>query len=278
MIPDVYKASNYDELISQMTERMNEFKPMSEDDLKKLRRRQRAEGIISSISDAAQAVSNLIFTHNYAPNMFDPKEGMTAKAKERFERDKAEREANADKFFNYAMAIAKLKDAERDRGLQMWQTEQTLARQERDFDAALVRADRDAAMDQLRMDLMQGKIDYQEAKTREAQINADYAEGLNKAKINKLNYRPPVGSGSSGGGSGRPGEYPWYDSNGNLHYAHSYEAARQNALNNGTWSEQTQTSTTNRTSANGLNNTTTTTTKPAKGHSAPKKKTNVKWK
>lgn len=134
-IPEQYTASSYAELIPQLEKRMAEYKPLSEEELKKLRRRQKAEGIISGISDAAQAVSNLIFTHHYAPNMYNPKEGMSAKAKERFEKEKAQREADADKYLQYALTIGKMKDADKERGLQAWKTEQTLARQDRAYDA-----------------------------------------------------------------------------------------------------------------------------------------------
>lgn len=140
-IPAEYTASSYAELIPQLEKRMAEYKPLSEEELKKLRRRQKVEGIISGISDAVQSVANLVFTHNYAPNMYNPKEGMSAKAKERFDKEKAQREADADKFLNYALTIGKMKDADKQRGLQAWQTEQTLARQDRAFDAG--RKDRD---------------------------------------------------------------------------------------------------------------------------------------
>ena len=113
---------------------MAEFKPLSEEELKKLRRKQKIEGIISGVSDAAQSVANLIFTHHYAPNMYNPKEGMSAKAKERFDKEKAQREADADKYLQYALTIGKMKDADKQRGLQAWQTEQTLARQDRAYD------------------------------------------------------------------------------------------------------------------------------------------------
>lgn len=134
-VPAEFTASSYDELIPQLEKRMAEYKPLSEEELKKLRRRQKIEGIISGVSDAAQSVANLIFTHHYAPNMYNAKEGMSAKAKERFEKEKAQREADADKYLQYALAIGKMKDADKDRGLQAWQTEQTLARQDRAFDA-----------------------------------------------------------------------------------------------------------------------------------------------
>lgn len=140
-VPAEYTASSYDELIPQLEQRMAEYKPLTEEELKKLRRRQKAEGIISGISDAVQSVANLIFTHHYAPNMYNGKESMSAKAKERFDKEKAQRDADADKFLNYALTIGKLKDADKQRGLQAWQMEQTLARQDRAFDAG--RQDRD---------------------------------------------------------------------------------------------------------------------------------------
>lgn len=67
--------------------------------------------------------------------MYDAKEGLSAKARERFDKEKAQRDADADKYYNYAMTIAKLKDAEQERGLRAWQIEQTLAREDRAFDA-----------------------------------------------------------------------------------------------------------------------------------------------
>ena len=134
-IPAEYSASSYEELIPQLEKRMAEFKPLSEEELKKLRRKQKIEGIISGVSDAAQSVANLIFTHHYAPNMYNPKEGMSAKAKERFDKEKAQREADADKYLQYALTIGKMKDADKERGLQAWKTEQTLARQDRAYDA-----------------------------------------------------------------------------------------------------------------------------------------------
>lgn len=134
-VPAEYTASSYAELIPQLEKRMAEYKPLSEEELKKLRRRQKAEGIISSISDAVQSIANLVFTHQYAPNMYNAKEGMSAKAKERFDKEKAQREADADKYLQYALTIGKMKDANKERGLQVWRTEQTLARQDRAFDA-----------------------------------------------------------------------------------------------------------------------------------------------
>ena len=172
-IPAEYSASSYEELIPQLEKRMAEFKPLSEEELKKLRRKQKIEGIISGVSDAAQSVANLIFTHHYAPNMYNPKEGMSAKAKERFDKEKAQRDADADKYLQYALTIGKMKDADKQRGLQAWQTEQTLARQDRAFDAG--RQDRAD-------DVAFRNKDYDE-RVRQWQANFDRQENGTKKKV-----------------------------------------------------------------------------------------------
>jgi hypothetical protein len=45
--------------------------------------------------------------------MYNAEKGMSAKTKERFDKEKAERDASNDKFYNYAMNLANLKNQER---------------------------------------------------------------------------------------------------------------------------------------------------------------------
>lgn len=134
VVPDQFKGSSNQDVIDYLEAKIAQHKPLSDEALAKIRRKQKIEGIISGVSDAAQAISNLMFTHHYAPNMYDPKEGMSAKAKARFEKEKAEREAEDEKYFNYALQLGKLKGADQDRAFQVWNTEQTLARQDRAYD------------------------------------------------------------------------------------------------------------------------------------------------
>lgn len=134
-IPDEFKGSSNQELIDYLERKIKEDKPLSDADKEKIRRRQKAEGIISGISDAVMSVANLISTHNYAPNMYNPNEGMSAKAKARFDKEKADREAEDDRYFNYAITLGKLRDADKERGLQAWHIEQNLARQDQAFEA-----------------------------------------------------------------------------------------------------------------------------------------------
>lgn len=137
-VPDEFRGSSNQALIDYLERKIKEHRPLSDADLAKIRRRQKAEGVISGISDAVMSVANLVATHHYAPNMYNPKEGMSAKAKERFDREKAEREAEDDRYFNYAITLGRLRDADKARGLQAWQIEQTLARQDRAYNVLLL--------------------------------------------------------------------------------------------------------------------------------------------
>jgi hypothetical protein len=135
-VPQQYKVSDNGELITYLEQLRDQYEPLSKEDLAKLRRKQRIEGIISGVAGAAQSIANLYYTTQYAPNMYNANEGLSAKAKERFDKEKAEREAKDKEFFNYAMQIAKLKGEDTDRNLKVWQTEQTFARQDRDYDTS----------------------------------------------------------------------------------------------------------------------------------------------
>lgn len=134
-VPDEFKGSTNQELIDYLQRKVNGYKPLSDEDLDKIRKRQKAEGMISGVSDVVRAISNMAFTNKYAPNMYDPSTSMSAKAKARFEKEKADRDAEDDRYYNYAMMLAKLRGDDQDRGLKIWQTEQNLAREDRAYDA-----------------------------------------------------------------------------------------------------------------------------------------------
>lgn len=257
----------------EMFQQMSPYKPPTPEELEKERKKQKREAIFAAIGEGISAMSNLYFTTQYAPNAFDPSKGMAATTKARFDQLKKDREDNQRQYMEGFMRAMRW-DAEDARDERNWnhtiERERVTDHYKEAADArAQAKADRDEKLAQLRMDMMQGKIDEQEAAAEEQRIKSDYAEAYWQSRINKNNYRRPIGSGSRGGG--KAPEYPWYDRDGNLHYASSYEAMRQNALNHGTWSEATQQSTTEREQKDRRGRTkgttSSTTTKPAKGHS-----------
>lgn len=266
---------------AELYEAMNPNKPETAEERAKREKREKREAVLAAVGDGISALSNLFFTTQYAPNAYDASKGMSAKARERWDRLRQERDANRRAYSDgYLRALSM--DEARDREDRNWR--HTLEREsviDRRADAAENRAARKAEQDeqifQARLALQAGKLTEQGYRNRIAEIKAGKMEELTEAQINRLNR---TGTGKEGG---RPGEYPWYDRDGNLNYAHSYEAARQNALQHETWNELTQTSTQTKTQTSGRKTTTTTTstTKPAKGTSQKpdkwSKTSKIKW-
>ena len=55
-----------------------------------------------------KALGNLFYTTKGAPSSYSAADGMSVKAKQRFEKAKADREKNEDRYLNYALSLRKL--------------------------------------------------------------------------------------------------------------------------------------------------------------------------
>ena len=163
----------------EMFQQMSPYKPPTPEELEKERKRQKREAIFAAIGEGISAMSNLYFTTQYAPNAFDPSKGMAATTKARFDQLKKDREQNQREYMEGFMRAMKW-DADDARDERNWnhtiEREKVTDHYKEAADArAQAKADRDAAMAQLRMDLMQGRIDQQEAAAEAKRIEADYA-------------------------------------------------------------------------------------------------------
>lgn len=208
---DTYSGDSYDTLLPWIADYMERHRPKSKEELEKEQRKQRTEGIISGISDAARAVANLFSTTQYAPNMYNGQESMTAKAKARFDKLKAEREAEDDKFFQYAMTYGKIKEGQKDKEYQHRRDAlQDKIRMSQETRAQL-KADRDAAIAGLKMELLAGRITEQEAAASVKRIEAEYADRYWSARVDEVQSRtnknnrwqPSLGRSGGGGGGGQ---------------------------------------------------------------------------
>ncbi|MCM1071930.1 MAG: hypothetical protein NC210_09680 [[Clostridium] fimetarium] len=204
-----YDAENYGELIEQLKRRMEASRPLTKEEEEALRRRQRTQGIIAGISDAAQAVANLGFTSNYAPDMFDPKAGMSAKARERFDREKARHDADNDRYMNYALQLGKLRDR-RDAAREKRQQQNVTLQLKLNEDARRqAKAAHDAAMADIDLQIGMGKLDYEQARAEKAKADAKlakaYADHADEKVIAEINSKNRSNRG--GGGGGTPGQY-----------------------------------------------------------------------
>lgn len=107
-------------------------RPETKEQREKRERKERSRRIIAAVSDGISALSNLYFTSQYAPNMYDHDKGSMKKAVDaRIERMKAEREKNADKYLQFSLKLGDLENqrAATLRELEALQERQRLARE-----------------------------------------------------------------------------------------------------------------------------------------------------
>ena len=289
----------------EIYEYLSGFTPKTPEELARERKRHKREAIIAAIGDGISAISNLVYTTRYAPNAYTGKDTLSERNRARWEKARKVYNDDLKGWIRGKMAARK---ADRDAGQQgaiLELKQQAADLKQKDLERRQRETDLKVALGNIDIALKEGKVkgqDYiNQLKALEVKARADgdlLAQQLIREKIKTeqskqwRNYNGKPG----GSGGGKPGEYPWYDRDGTLNYAHSYEAMRQNAINNGTWNEATQESVTVKETKDRRGRTTSssnsTLTKPAKGHSskpapkaakhaqrpAQKKQTGVKWK
>lgn len=112
--PDNHKEDliGYDNQIDILKKAQEDYAKANETDeqRKKREKREKAKRVIAAVGDGIRALSNLYFTSQYAPNMYNPNDSQLAKTDARQEKLKAEREANRDKYLQYSMRIGDLQN------------------------------------------------------------------------------------------------------------------------------------------------------------------------
>jgi multidrug efflux pump subunit AcrA (membrane-fusion protein) len=221
-------------------------------------------------------MANLFFTTKGAPNAWNAANSMSSRMNERLEKLRQERETNAKLYFDQYLKARQQDDADA-------AAEAARVRQQaRDAEAdrkQRVLEERQAAKDRweartkaLQNARLEGLIEAQQYDTERKKIDAEYEAEVKESQIAKNNR--------TGTGRSRTTTYdqtngvPWYDSEGNEHFAKNYDVARGNSIVNGTWHEDTRTSSSTQTKETPLGTETSSrkTETQGKGHSEPPKK------
>ena len=265
----------------EMYQALNPYKPPTEEELEKQRKKERRQKIFAAIGDGISALSNLYFTTKGAPNMYNPNNSQQAEVKDRWDKLKQERDQHMREYTEGLMKAQALDD-ENDNNERKWQRLLKLDKDKADKDKA--EQDRKDAL----ADAQRGK--YEAAARKDDAMTAFYQakedalnEGLpldlalkkaKKAKEDAIadkNRRQGTSSwvsgksGKGGSGGAGSGEFTAYDKDGGVHKFKTAKAAEQFARQNGTWHVDTSTTTSN--VQRGHYSEVTTTTKPNGGHS-----------
>ena len=157
----------------EMFQQMSPYKPPTPEELEKERKKQKREAIFAAIGEGISAMSNLYFTTQYAPNAFDPSQGMAATTKARFDQLKKDREQNQREYMNGYLRAVQMDadDADKDR---TWR--HTLERERISDERYAEKAARDKALADLNEKLKGHQITKAEYEAEIARIKASHAE------------------------------------------------------------------------------------------------------
>lgn len=201
----------------ELYETLNPNKPETPEQRTRREKRENRERIFSALGDGISAMSNLYFTTQYAPNAYDHTQGMSERTRARFEKLRAERQAN-EKAYNDGYLRAVMLDREAEDKDKAWrrQLERDAAGDKR-ADAAEKRAEQKAEqnelMFQLKYALQQGKLTEQGYRNAIAEVKAGKIGELTDAQISRYNR---MSRGGGGGVSSAAKRYAVFDENGNI--------------------------------------------------------------
>ena len=223
----------------EMFRQMSPYKPPTAEELENARKKEKRDKVFAAIGDGIAALSNLYFTTKGAPNAFDPRNSLSAKARERWDKLNKEREENARYYMQEAMKAQALDDDRDDKDRSYMSK---LQNDYRNYLLKLSADNRAAELHDLDKQLRQGKINEQTYKANKAEVEAKYAEATQKSVIAK-NKASAKASNASAANSYASAEehrrnvnsgYAWYEKDGTRHIAKTKDEAVYNARQHGT--------------------------------------------
>ena len=222
-----------------MFQQMSPYKPPAAEELEKERKKEKRDKVFAAIGDGIAALSNLYFTTKGAPNAFDPRNSLSAKARERWDKLNKEREENARYYMQEAMKAQALDDDRDDKDRSYMSK---LQNDYRNYLLKLSADNRAAELHDLDKQLRQGKINEQTYKAKKAEVEAKYAEATQKSVIAKNKASAKASNASANNSNAQAAEhrrnvnsgYAWYEKDGTRHIAKTKDEAVYNARQHGT--------------------------------------------
>ena len=128
-----FKGNNYEELEQFLRDQMESIKPETKEEREKREKREKRVGFLARLAEGL-GTFHTAFSHARGIKAMDMPE-MSAKAKELFEKAKAQRDKDNDRLVNYAITLGNIKDKDRDFNFRVTQAEQQQSNWQQQFDA-----------------------------------------------------------------------------------------------------------------------------------------------
>ena len=100
---------------ADMFTKLNPYQPPTQEELANERKKEKREKVFSAISDGISALSNLYFTTKYAPNMYRHENSQSAKTENKWEKLRANRDAQQNAYIRNLMAANQADDERKDK-------------------------------------------------------------------------------------------------------------------------------------------------------------------
>lgn len=133
---------------TDMFTKLNPYQPPTPEELANERKKEKREKVFSAISDGISALSNLYFTTKYAPNMYRHENSQSAKTENKWEKLRANRDAQQNAYIRNLMAANQADDERKDKD-RAWMRQLGIDLYNKGKDAAefQYKKDRDATKD-----------------------------------------------------------------------------------------------------------------------------------
>lgn len=243
------RATSYADVLRIMRDEAAKHKDASKAQRDVDDKRRKREAWVMAMADGLNSLINVVVTSRGALNQFDPKETMTGKLKERYDKIDAKREADRGAYLNYMQQIASINQSNADYLRKMRECNRDQQRKDDEQARKIALAEAQAG----RQKAAEGKdlamAAYYNAKEdaliqglplEEANKKADTA--LKLARANNVGKTASGGRKTTSNGSTKTatGKYLYYKKNGEERFAASAEEAKRRAIEEGTWAEVTK--------------------------------------
>jgi hypothetical protein len=176
---------------TDMFTKLNPYQPPTQEELANERKKEKREKVFSAISDGISALSNLYFTTKYAPNMYRHENSQSTKTENKWEKLRANRDAQQNAYIRNLMAARQADDERKDKDRNwMRQLGIDLYNQTKDAAEMQYKKDRDATKDDQwqkdhdqRGSQFEKNMDHKERDLAETERAHKADEGLKGAQI-----------------------------------------------------------------------------------------------
>lgn len=279
VVPDdeLFHGDNYEEVENFLNGQIHDYKPETSEETEKRERSEKQLGFLARVADGL-GTFHTAYSHARGVKPMDmPK--MSAKATERYERAKAAREAEKDRYFNYAFKLGQIRENEdKDRRAfeeqkQRMRLAKEKGKREQEQHTWLKALQQDKQREQ------EGKANTAVANAKTAGIKSKYAESKEKKELENLWKKRLLldaqtnnaNAGARAHDRSNPSPFRAYDNNGKAHHFPNEASAILFATQEGTLGSTSTTSSSRSVGSSGVTKTTKTTQKNYALKPAPKK-------